>query len=453
MEQTTVSRAAIALLCVAQFVVVLDVTIVAVALPAIREDLGFSPTGLQWVVTAYGLVFGGFLMLLGRMADLAGRRRVLTAGFALFGAASLACGLARSPETLIAARAVQGLGAAAISPAALALLTAAIPPGRARTRALGVWTAAAAGGGALGWVLGGVLAEHAGWQWVFLVNVAPCALAVALAPRLLPESRDETAERGHLDVPGAVSITAGLALLVLGLMRAEQAGPSSATTLLPLAGAAALLAAFVAIERRARQPLLPPGVLTKPPLSGALLAAVLITAASTGPLFLCVLYLQDVLELKATEAGLLFMPVNLAVIAGSVAGAKLIERAGARKAGAIGLAMLGAGVLALITIPASGAVPPHLPLAFAAIGAGVGCASVASTALGTEALDRDRQGLASGLLNTAAQLGNALGLAAFVLLAAAAGGDTVTGFRWAFAAGVALVLAGGAAARAMQRTP
>ena len=332
MERTTVSRAAIALLCVAQFVVVLDVTIVAVALPAIREDLGFSPTGLQWVVTAYGLVFGGFLMLLGRMADLAGRRRVLTAGFALFGAASLACGLARSPEALIAARAVQGLGAAAISPAALALLTAAIPPGRARTRALGVWTAAAAGGGALGWVLGGVLAEHAGWQWVFLVNVAPCALAVALAPRLLPESRDETrrarpprrSRRGfHNRGPGPPrprphARRAGRAFKRHHAPPARRAPPRCSPRSSPSSA-------------RRRQPLLPPGVLTKPPLSGALLAAVLITAASTGPLFLCVLYLQDVLELKATEAGLLFMPVNLAVIAGSVAGARLIERAGARE--------------------------------------------------------------------------------------------------------------------------
>jgi len=453
MQSTTVSKAAIALLCVAQFVVVLDVTIVAVALPAIRSDLGFSAAGLQWVITAYGLVFGGFLMLLGRAADLAGRRRVLTIGFGVFGAASLACGLAPSPAALIAARAVQGLGAAAISPAALAILTAALPPGRARTRALGVWTAAAAGGGALGWVLGGVLAEYAGWEWVFLVNVVPCAVALALTRRLLPESRDETAEPGRLDVPGAVSITGGLALLVLGLTRAEQAGPTDPTTLAPLAAGAALLAAFAAIERRTPRPLLPPGVVTRPPLSGALLAAVLITTTSTGPLFLCVLYLQDVLALEPTQAGLLFMPVNLAVIAGSAAGARLIERAGPRRAGAAGLTALGAGVLALVAIPSQGGVPPHLPLAFMAIGAGVGCASVASTQLGTEALDRDRQGLASGLLNTAAQLGNALGLAVFVLLAAAIDGDTVTGFRWAFAAGAALVVAGGVAAAAMQRSP
>jgi MFS family permease len=179
----------VALLCVAQFVVVLDVTIVAVALPSIRDDLGFSEAGLQWVLSAYGLTFGGFLMLFGRVADLAGRRRVLTASFAVFGAASLACGLAPSPAALIAARAVQGAGAAAVSPAALSLLTTAVPEGAARTRALAAWTAAAAGGGALGWVLGGAITQALGWSWVFLVNVVPCAVAGALIHARLPESR------------------------------------------------------------------------------------------------------------------------------------------------------------------------------------------------------------------------------------------------------------------------
>jgi EmrB/QacA subfamily drug resistance transporter len=455
MHTETISKPGIALVCVAQFVIVLDVTIVAVALPAIRSDLGFSAAGLQWVVTAYGLTFGGFLMLLGRLADVAGRRRMLIAGFAVFGAASLACGLATTPAMLIAARTVQGLGAAAVSPAALALLTASLPPGPRRTRAVGAYTAAAAGGGALGWVLGGLIADHVGWEWVFLVNVAPCALALAAARSVLPESRDEQADRTRPDVAGALAITAGLALLVLGLTRAEQAGPPDPTALAPLTAGALLLAAFARIERRAEQPLLPPGTVTRPPLAGAVLAALLITTTSTGALFLCVLYLQDVLGLAATEAGLLFTPVNLAVIAGSTAGARLIHRTGARTAGAAGLALLGLGILALLPIPAEGSTPPYLPLAFVAIGAGLGCASVASTALGTDAVDRDRQGLASGLLNTAAQLGNALGIAVFVLLAAAVSSadDPVTGFRWSFVAAAALVAAGGIAARALQRLP
>jgi MFS family permease len=335
---------------------------------------------------------------------------------------------------LVAARTVQGLGAAAVSPAALALLTATVPEGRPRTRALAAWTAAAAGGGAIGWVLGGAITESLGWQWVFLVNVAPCALAVALTATTLPESRGP-AQR--LDVLGALACTAGLAALILGLTRAEQAGAGAAIA--PLSAAGLLLAAFAAIERRAEAPLLPPGTLRDPRLAGSLLASVSITATSTGPLFLCVLYVQDTLGEGASAAGLLFAPINLAVIAGSVAAAKLHAARGAAPTTAIGLATLAAGVAALLVLPEHGPVPVSLPAAFVAIGAGVGCAALGSTAAGTEAVERDRQGLASGLLNTAAQLGNALGLAVFVLLAAGVGGHD--GFRAAFAAG-ALAAAG-----------
>jgi MFS family permease len=434
MSTITVSRRGIALLCAAQFVVVLDVTIVAVALPAIRDDLGFSAAGLQWVVSAYGLTFGGFLMLLGRAADLAGRRKVLTLGFALFGGASLACGLAPTGGALIAARTVQGLGAAAISPAALALLTAGVPEGTGRTRALAAWTAAAAGGGAIGWVLGGAITDSLGWQWVFLVNVVPCALAGWLTRTMLAESR-APAER--LDVAGAVACTSGLAALILGLSRAEQSGVAAA--IVPLAAAGLLLAAFVAIERRADAPLLPPGTLRDRRLAGALIASVSITATSTGPLFLCVLYVQDNLGQDASAAGLLFAPINLAVIAGSVAATRVHAVRGAVSTTASGLFVLAAGVAVLLALPEHGSLPPALPLAFVAIGAGVGCAALGSTAAGTEAVERDRQGLASGLLNTAAQLGNALGLAVFVLLAAGVGG--FAGFHVAFATGAVVAAA------------
>ncbi len=290
MATVPVSTRAVTLLCAAQFVVVLDATIVAVALPAIGRDLGLGGPALAWVVSAYTLVFGGFLMLLGRAADLAGRRRVLLAGFALFGAASLACGLAPSAAVLIAARAVQGLGAAAVSPAALALLTDGTPEGPARTRAVGAWTAAAAGGGALGWVAGGAIADGPGWPWVFLVNVAPCVLAIALALRLLPA---DPGRRGDapLDVAGAVSATAGLALLVLGFTRAEQAGIGDPTAWGSMVTSAALLLAFARVERRAGDPLLPPGTLGRPRLAAGLLASLAITTASTGSLFLCVLHL------------------------------------------------------------------------------------------------------------------------------------------------------------------
>jgi predicted MFS family arabinose efflux permease len=275
---------------------------------------------------------------------------------------------------------------------------------------------------------------------------------VLLAGRLLPESRARTSSRG-LDLPGAVTVTGGLALAVLGLTRAEQAGPGHPSAWLSLAAAALLLAAFARIERRAPDPLLPPGTLANRDLSGALLAAVVITAASTGPLFLCVLYLQDVLGRPATEAGALFAPVNLAVIAGSIGGARLVSRLGARTAMAAGLTVLAGGVLVLMAVPDSGGVPAFLPFAFVAIGAGLGFASVASTASGTGAVDRDHQGLASGLLNTAAQLGNALGLAVFVVLASAVSGpgEPVSGYRWAFAAAAALALGGAAAARALHR--
>jgi MFS family permease len=409
---------------VAQFVVVLDVTIVAVALPSIRDDLGFSEAGLQWVLSAYGLTFGGFLMLFGRAADLAGRRRVLTAGFAVFGAASLACGLAPSPAALIAARAVQGAGAAAVSPAALSLLTTAVPEGAARTRALAAWTAAAAGGGALGWMLGGAITQSLGWSWVFLVNVVPCAVAGALIHARLPESRGP---RQRLDVAGAFACTGALAALILGLTRRD------ATAVPWLSAAAALLAAFAAIERRAEAPLLPPGTLRDRRLTGALAASVVNTTASTGPLFLCVLLLQDRFGAAPATAGLLFAPINLAVIAGSVAATRLHDTRGAAATTAVGLGVLAAGVAALLALPDGGAVPATLPLAFVAIGAGIGAAALGATAMGTAAVEADRQGMASGLLNTAAQLGNALGPAACVLLATA-------GVEAAFATAAALAL-------------
>ena len=337
---------------------------------------------------------------------------------------------------------MQGLGAAAVSPAALALLTAARPTGRARTRALGAWTAAAAGGGALGWVAGGAIADGPGWPWVFLVNVVPCARgdragAAAAARPTAAARRAPAGRRGRGGRDG------GLALLVLGFTRAEQAGLADPTAWGSLAAAAALLAAFARIERRAADPLLPQGTLGQPRLAAALLASLAVTTASTGPLFLCVLYLQDELERPATETGLLFAPFNLAVIAGSAAGARLLDARGARTGAAAGLLAIGAGAAVLLGLPSS-ANAVALP-AFVLMGLGVGCAAVASTAAGTEAVEPDRRGVVSGLLNTAAQLGNALGLSAFVLLAAAVPGPPATGFRVACAA-AALVAAAGALA-------
>jgi len=428
----TGSRAAmVAVLCTAQFVVVLDATIVAVALPAIRRSLDMATADLQWVVSAYTLAFAGVLVLAGRLADLHGRRRVFMAGLALFSAASLACGLSGSAAGLIAGRAVQGLGAAAVAPSALAAITAAIPDGAARRRALGVWTAAAAGGGATGWLLGGVITEAVGWPWVFLVNVPIGAAAVALAPLVVPESRSEDASR-RLDLGGALTVTAALALLVFGLTRAQLTGPGSPEAMGGTAGALVLLALFVRIERRAPDPLVPSALLRADGLVRANLAAGALTASTTPPLLLCVLELGR--ERSPLETGALFAPFNLAVIAGSLLGPRFARAIGVRSAMAAGLAGIGAGILWLLAIAGGRAAPLALLPSFVVMGVGLGCASVASTAAGTAAAGASREGVASALLNTAAQLGTAVGVAVLLSVAAAAGS------RAAFAGAAAVAL-------------
>jgi MFS family permease len=389
------------LLCVAQFVVVLDVTIVAVALPAIRDALGFSTAGLQWVVTAYTLSFGGLLVAAGRLGDLAGRRRVFRAGLVLFGAASLACALAPGGSALIAARAVQGAGAALQAPAGLALVTATFPD---RRRAVAWWTAAAAAGGASGWVLGGVLVEALGWPSVFAVNVPLCAAAALLVPRVLAESRGTARS---LDVPGTAAVTAGLSLLVLGLTQAPLALPVAAVALV----------AFAAIERRARDPILPAWALRRPGFTRANAVALTLTATTTSAMFLAVLFQQEELGRSPLAAGLWSAPLNLAVIAGARVRAPMPA----------GLAAIAAGALAL----EAGLLLP----AFVLMGLGLGSASVASTASGTEALPAGEQGIASGVLNAAAQIGSALGLAIVVPLGYTAGWATVALLALAVATG------------------
>jgi len=380
---------AVALPCIAQFVLVLDVTIVAIALPAMQADLALSTTALGWVVTAYTLAFGCCLLAAGRLADRVGRRRGFVAGLVLFAAASLACGLAPSGGALLAARAVQGLGAAIASPAALALVTAARPEARGRARALGWWTAAAAGGGASGWVLGGLLTGVLDWRWVFLVNVPLCAAAAALAPIVLRERRDPS--------PG----------------------------------------------RSLRRTLL-----ARPGVAGPNVVAAVITATTTPPLFLCTLHVQNVLGLAPGAAGLLFPPVNLAVVAGSLAGPRVAAAVGERRAMTGGLLAVAAGALALLAIAPSAPALPSLLGGFVLLGSGLGVASVASTLRGTAALDAADQGLASGLLATSAQVGTALGLAIVVPVAAARTGSLgggpdaeVAGFELGFLLAAALAAA------------
>jgi MFS family permease len=379
-------NARIALLCVAQFVVVLDVTIVAIALPAIARELDFTAAGVQWVLTAYTLTFGGGLLLAGRVADRYGRRRVFRIGLLLFAAASLACALAPTAPALIAARAVQGAGSALIAPSALALLVATAPD---RQRTLGIWTAAAAGGGASGWVLGGVITSALGWEWVFAVNVPVGLAGAALAGRLLPESRGD---RASIEALGAAALTLGLAAVLLGL---------SETMLLPLLAGLALLALST------RRPVVPRAALTRPLVRGGLVAAAL--TGTTSPAMLLALLEAD------TTNGLVFAPFNLAVIAGSLAAPRSMTA---------GLAGVAAGCATL-------ALGGPLLVAFVLMGAGLGAASVASTRIGMGA---DGRGVASGVLNTAAQLGTAIGLAVIVPPAAA------LGFEWGWAACAALAL-------------
>ncbi len=402
----------LALLCVAQVVVVLDATIVAIALPSIQHDLGMTAVELGWVVTAYTLAFGGCLLGGGRWADRVGRRRAFAVGLAVFGVASLACGLAPSGGFLLAARAVQGLGAAVVAPAALALLTSTFTDGRARSRALAWWTAAAAGGGASGWVLGGLITAAAGWRWVFLVTVPVCVAVAALAPRRLPGHAG--ARRGPLDLAGIALVTAGLAALVLGLGLLADAGPTAAAA--ALAAAAVLLVAFWAVERRSTNPLLDSALLRRPGVAGANTVAAVLTGTTTPVMLLCTLHAQDVLGLPPSAAGLLFPPFNVAVVAGSLAGPWVLARIGGATAMAAGLGAIACGAVALTAIATDAAALPSMLAGFVLMGAGLGVASVASTAAGTAPLDADRRGVGAGLLTSTAQIGTALGLAAVMPL-------------------------------------
>ena len=440
--------AALALLCVAQFVDVLDINAVIVALHSIGEDLGFSRADLQWVVSAYVLFFAGFLLLSGRVADLWGRRRAFVAGLALFTAASLLCGLSVSPGMLVTSRALQGLGAAMTAPAALSIITTIFAEGRERDRAVAAWTAVAAGGGAAGLLLGGLITDFLGWEWVFFVNVPVGVVGIALSYVLLPESRDNSASRG-LDFLGAGTVTGGLVLLVLGLTRTEEAGFGSPTTLATLGIAAACFGAFVFVEWRAADPLVPLRLFRLRGLVGSALVAFALTAATAPVGVLVALYMQNTLGYSASIAGLTGLPFSLCVIAGSVLGGRIAGRMGGRTTMSLGLAVVAASAIVTAGITAESGVA-YVLVGAALSGLGLGCASVAATARGTSAVEEGKRGLASGFMNTSAQVGTALGLASLLTLAATrtaavSGGALsgaealVAGYRLAFflAAGVA----------------
>jgi EmrB/QacA subfamily drug resistance transporter len=442
---------ALALLCVAQFVNVLDVNAVIVALPVVGRDLGFSPEDLQWIITAYVLFFGGFLLLAGRLSDLYGRRRMFVAGLAVFTASSLACGLADSPLALVAFRAVQGLGAAIVAPAALSIISTSFPEGRERNLAMGVWTAVAAGGGAAGLVLGGFITDSLGWPWIFFVNVPIGVAGIALSFVLLEAGRGERVSSRRLDVPGAVTVTAGLFLLVYGFTRAEEAGFGSPLTLAAVALALILLAAFLFIERSVADPLVPLRVFRFPDLSGSALVSFTNTATTSPVGVIAVLYLQEVLAYSPTQAGLLGLPFSLSVVAGSFLGSRLTGSFGAGRTMTLGLLGISAAALVIAGISAEAGLPYVLANAVLS-GLALGCSAVASTTRGTSAVEEGERGLASGVLNSSAQIGTALGLAALFTVAAARTGALageeataaalVEGFRLAFYAAAGLAVAG-----------
>jgi EmrB/QacA subfamily drug resistance transporter len=411
---TSTRTAALALLCAADLLVMLDGMVVTVALPAIERDLGTAHADLQWVVTAYTLSLGSFLLIGGRAGDLYGRRRTLVLGLSVFAVASLAAGLAPSTGPLLPARAVQGFGAALAVPAALALLSAAYRQQRERERALGLLSAALDAGMVAGLVLGGVLTASLGWPWCFFIVVPLGLAAAALAPAVLEESRDEHAPA--LDVPGAVLCAAGFGLLIFGLVRVER---DVAGAVPFLVAGALLLAGFVAVERRTRAPLVRLAILRERPLTGANLAVIANAGGFTGMTFMATLYMQQVLGYGALEAGLRFIPLVLTAGVGGLAAPHIIARIGARRTAVLSLAATAAAFLFLARLPADDGYVPVLLPAFVVAGFGFAMAYVPLTSQGVSGVRDGEKGLASGLFQTSTHLGGALVLAILATAAAA----------------------------------
>jgi EmrB/QacA subfamily drug resistance transporter len=410
---------ALALIVTAQFMVILDVAIVNVALPSIKSDLGFSETSLQWVVSAYAIMFGGVLLLGGRLADLLGRRRLFVAGLVVFTVSSLLCGIAWSEASLIVFRAVQGLGGALLAPAALSLLMTTFAEGRDRNLALGIYAAASGSGAAVGVLLGGVLTSYLSWSWIFFINVPVGIAAIALTPALLKESRADLAHR-HFDIPGAITVTTGLMLLVYATTRAATVGWAAATTVGLFAAAVAFIVAFVVIELRARSPLLPLRVFRLRSLTAANATMAIVGAATFGEFFLLTLYLQQVLSYSAVQTGAAFVAFAAAVVLSSNIARFVVARLGVRVTLTLGLTLSTVSVAALTRVPLHGAYFTDLFPWFVLGGAGLGLSFVPITIAGLTGIDRSDAGVASGLINTSRQIGGALGLAAVSAIAATA---------------------------------
>ncbi len=438
--------------CLAQFMVVLDNTIVNVALPSVQRGLDFSPANLQWVVNAYTLIFGGFLLLGGRAADLLGRRRLFVAGVILFSAASLFNGLAQSSTMLIFGRGVQGLGGALVSPAALSIIMTTFQDTGERTRALGVWSAIAAGGAAFGLLLGGILTDLISWRWNFFVNVPVGIATVMLALQYVPESRADLGHR-RFDAVGATTVTAGLLAIVFGIVKAQPWGWGSPKTLGVLGFGALLLVFFVFLESRSAAPLVKLSIFRIRSIATANVAMMLVASALFGMFFFVSLYAQDVLHYSPLQAGFAFLPLSLGIVVGAGISQAIIPRLGVRNVSVVGLALATAGVLWMTRAPVHGSYVTDLLISFVPMSIGLGLVFVPLTLLATSGVDNDDAGLASGLFNSAQQVGGSLGLAILATLSVDhtttlikqgvnATAATVSGYHVAFLASGIMMAAG-----------
>ena len=442
---------ALALICAVQFMVVLDIAIVNVALPSIQTDLGFSQENLQWVISAYALVFGGFLLLGGRLADLLGRKRVFMAGLVVFSLASLLCGFAWNEESLIAARAIQGLGAALITPSALSILTTTFAEGRERNIALGAWGAVGGFGAAAGVLMGGILTDLLSWEWIFFVNVPVGIAGLALAPVLLAESRDAHGQ-SH-DVPGAVLVTGGLSLLVLGITQGQQWGWGSLETIGTFVAAGLLLGAFALWEQRQKDPLVPFSIFRLQTLTAANVAGFIMGTAMFSMFLMLTLYMQQVLQFSPLETGFGYLAVaGTAVVWANVA-AVAVNRVGVKPALVLGMALLTVGLLYFTQVSVGGSYWSDLFPGFLVIGVAIPFVFVPVTIAALAGTKPQEAGLASGLINTSQQIGGAVGIALLSTIAvsttdeALATGTAVPvaltdGFVNAFWAGAAIAFVG-----------
>ena len=439
----------LALLCCASFVAVLDLTIVAIALPSVGRELGFSAGDAQWILSGYALSFGGLLLLMGRAGDLYGRRRLFMAGLGLFGAASLLGGLAWAPWVLVATRLLQGVGGAALVPASLALVAATFAEGEERNWAMGVYGAMAGVGFVFGMVLGGVITEFLGWRWVFFVNVPVAAAMISLAPALIPESKDEGAPRA-LDLPGAATATVGLASLIYAVSEAPKNGWVSPTTLGTAGLGVVLLGGFVVAERRAPAPLVPPSIFRGRAVAVPNTVAILKSMVGASQLYVLTLYFQEALGRTPLEAGLLFLPMTLASVVASPLAGRLTTRLGVKRTAVLGLVFSGAGLALVASLMSHEGALAAVLLGMAVAEAGFMTVNVPLTVAATGGVGEGERGLASGVLSTSTEVGNAFGWAAVAAVIAAATATPagrieqadalLGGLRWGLLAAIAFAV-------------